>query len=142
MADIKSIEERSHNMSRIRSKDTKPEKIVRKFLHANGFRYRLNRKDLPGKPDIVLAKYGAIVFVNGCFWHHHFPGCRDGHLPKSNSEYWVNKINRNIERDRGNVIELERLGWRVFIIWECELTKKKSESTLFKLVDNIIDDTI
>jgi DNA mismatch endonuclease (patch repair protein) len=105
-------------MAAIRSKDTKPEMIVRKTLHAAGFRYRLHRKDLPGKPDIVLSRYKIAVFVNGCFWHGHT--CGDGHLPKSNPAYWGPKIRRNIERDHAHYVALNSLGWRVVVIPECE----------------------
>lgn len=123
-------------MSRIRSKDTKPEEMVRRFLFAEGFRYRKNDKNLPGCPDIVLRKYKTIVFVNGCFWHGH-SGCRYFIWPKSNAEYWKQKISRNIERDKLNYAKLSRLGWNVIIIWECQLKKDKRENTLLSLVERI-----
>lgn len=108
-------------MASIRSKDMKPELAVRKLAHALGFRFRLHRKDLPGKPDLVFAKYRAAIFVHGCFWHQHEDAeCLDGRRPKSNNAYWGPKLSRNIERDRRNKAELERLGWRVLVIWECE----------------------
>jgi DNA mismatch endonuclease (patch repair protein) len=116
--DVHSPATRSKNMAAIRSKDTRPEMVVRRALHAAGFRYRLHRKDLPGKPDIVLPRYKTVVFVNGCFWHGHT--CSDGHLPKSNTAYWAPKIARNAERDRIHRVALEAAGWAVIVIPECE----------------------
>lgn len=116
-------------MSRIRSKNTKPEILVRKFLFAHGFRYRINVKTLPGTPDIVLKKYKTVIFVNGCFWHGH-EGCRYAHLPKSNLEYWETKINRNKERDLQERIQLRRMGWHVIQFWECQLKPKVREENL------------
>ncbi len=111
-------------MAAIRSKDMKPELAVRKLAHGLGFRFRLHRKDLPGKPDIVFPKYKAIIFVHGCFWHQHpLAGCLDGKQPKSNSGYWTPKLARNVERDAINRARLQKDGWRVLVIWECE-TKK------------------
>ena len=110
---------RSEMMSRIRSKDTKPEMLVRKALHRLGFRFRLHVRDLPGHPDIVLPKYKVIFQVKGCFWHGHT--CRDGRLPKSNREYWVPKLLRNKERDISNERKLRRMGWSVRILWECRI---------------------
>jgi len=120
MADVHTKEQRSFNMSRIRSKDTKPEMLVRKFLHAHGFRFRLHVKDLPGKPDIVLPKYKTVIFVHGCFWHGH-DSCYLFKWPKSRSEFWYQKINKNIARDRTNQEKLLELGWRVLIWWECNI---------------------
>lgn len=117
--DVFSPEKRSQVMSRIRSKDTKPEKSIRSILHKLGFRFRINRKDLPGKPDIVLPKYKTVIFVHGCFWHQH-EGCKIASKPKSNSEFWQKKFSRNIERDKNNQEELKSMGYRVIIIWECE----------------------
>lgn len=116
-------------MSRIRSKNTKPEILVRKFLFAHGFRYRIHVKTLPGTPDIVLKKYKTVIFVNGCFWHGH-EGCRYAHLPKSNLEYWETKINRNKERDLQERIQLRRMGWHVIQFWECQLKPKVKEENL------------
>lgn len=116
-------------MSRIRSKNTKPEILVRKFLFAHGFRYRINVKTLPGTPDIVLKKYKTVIFVNGCFWHGH-EGCRYAHLPKSNLEYWETKINKNKERDLQERIQLRRMGWHVIQFWECQLKPKVKEENL------------
>ncbi len=110
-------------MSRVGSKDTKPELLIRKGLHALGFRYRLHVKDLPGKPDLVFPKYCSLIFVNGCFWHGHL--CNLYRFPKSNIEYWRGKIRRNVERDASNVTRLNDTGWRILIIWECA-TKGKA----------------
>ncbi|TVM33820.1 very short patch repair endonuclease [Oceanidesulfovibrio marinus] len=117
--DTVSKEKRSEIMSKIRGKDTKPEKIVRSLLHSMGYRFRLHRKDLPGKPDIVLPKYKTVIFVHGCFWHGHSI-CQDGHIPKSNSDYWKSKIDNNIRRDKKNMSLLSNSGWSYVIIWECE----------------------
>ena len=131
MVDRLSKERRSWNMSRIRAKDTKPELIIRSVLHRFGYRFRLHRKDLPGKPDIVMSKYKTVIFVHGCFWHRH-ENCREASRPKTNSEYWEAKINRNIERDNNNVTLLQKEGWNVIIIWECEISKddKKNHNLL------------
>lgn len=115
-----SPEQRSWNMSRIRSKNTKPEIMVRSILHRMGYRFRLHRKDLPGKPDIVLPKYKTVIFVHGCFWHHH-KGCRRGNIPKSNTDYWIPKIEKNKKRDRKHRAALRKLGWNVLTVWECEV---------------------
>lgn len=120
--DVFSPEKRSQVMSRIRSKDTKPEKIIRSILHKLGFRFRINRKDLPGKPDIVLPKYRTVIFVHGCFWHQH-EGCKIASKPKSNSEYWKAKFTKNVVRDKKNQEDLHSLGYRTIIIWECEVKK-------------------
>lgn len=135
MADTKTPAERSENMSRIRSTNTKPEEIVRKYLFSHGFRYRKNDKRYPGKPDIVLPKYHTIIFVNGCFWHMH--GCSRSRLPHSNQEYWKPKIERNIERDAENKQKLEADGWNVIVVWECELKKCIAEERLSRLCDEI-----
>ena len=130
--DVHDKKTRSYNMSRIKSKDTKPEEIVRKYLFAHGFRYRKNDKRLPGTPDIVLPKYKTVIFVNGCFWHGH-KQCRYFVIPKSNTKFWVDKINKNIDRDATNIYKLILLGWNVITVWECELKKDKREDTLFAL---------
>ena len=119
MVDHLTKKKRSWNMSRIRSKDTKPEMIVRSLLHRMGYRFRLHRKDLPGKPDIVLPKYKTVIFIHGCFWHQH-KGCQRGNMPKSNKEYWILKISSNIERDKKNSAKLRRAGWKVLKVWECQ----------------------
>lgn len=135
MADTKTPAERSENMSRIRSTNTKPEEIVRKYLFSHGFRYRKNDKRYPGKPDIVLPKYHTIIFVNGCFWHMH--GCSRSRLPRSNQEYWKPKTERNIQRDAENQQKLEADGWKVIVVWECELKKRTAEERLSRLCDEI-----
>ncbi|URN83920.1 very short patch repair endonuclease [Acetobacterium wieringae] len=132
--DTKSKEDRSLNMSKIHSKDTKPEMIVRKYLFSKGYRYRLNQKNLPGKPDIVMKKYNTIIFINGCFWHMH-ENCKYAKIPLSNIEYWEEKLRRNSERDKKNIELLQEQGWNVYIIWECELKKEKQSETLNKLVE-------
>ena len=135
MADTKTPAERSENMSRIRSTNTKPEEIVRKYLFSHGFRYRKNDKRYPGKPDIVLPKYHTIIFVNGCFWHMH--GCSRSRLPRSNKEYWEPKLERNVKRDTENQHKLEADGWKVIVVWECELKKRMAEERLSRLCDEI-----
>lgn len=119
MVDTVSREKRSEVMALVKQKDTKPELRVRRYLHANGLRYSLHRKDLPGKPDIVLSKYKVVVFVHGCFWHGH-KSCKLGRIPKSNVEFWNNKIEGNARRDLENKAKLMTLGWKVIVIWECE----------------------
>ena len=133
MTDVHDKATRSYNMSQIKGKNTKPEMLVRKFLFANGFRYRLNVKDLPGKPDIVLPKYKTVIFVNGCFWHGH-KGCRYFVLPKTRTEWWLQKIKGTMRRDKEAEIKLNVLGWRVITIWECELKTDQLNSTLNSLL--------
>lgn len=116
-------------MSMIRSKDTKPEIIVRKYLFAKGFRYRLHDKRLPGKPDIVFPKYKTVIFVHGCFWHGH-QGCKYFTIPKTRRQWWINKINRNKELDSINASTLKALGWRVIIVFECKLKPGRRDKTL------------
>ena len=123
------------NMSHIRSTNSKPEEIVRKYLFAKGFRYRKNVKKLPGCPDIVLPRYKTVIFVNGCFWHKH--DCLRFVWPSSNREYWIPKIEKNAERDKFNSFELQKMGWRVITIWECELKKKNRETRLEELLTEI-----
>jgi len=114
-------------MSQIQAKDTKPDMLVRKFLHSNGYRYRLHVKDLPGKPDLVLSKYNTVIFVHGCFWHAH-EGCKYFKIPKTRTEWWKEKLYGNKERDKKIVKELKDLGWNVIIVWECELREYKMNS--------------
>ncbi len=152
MTDKLTPQQRHKNMAAIKAKNTKPEMIVRKGLWSRGFRYRLNHKRLPGHPDLVLRKYRTCIFVNGCFWHgHHIKfnveglEFRDGHsklsvessecckIPKSNREFWVNKIRRNKERDREEQRRLAEMGWHCITVWECELTPKRREETLESL---------
>lgn len=135
MADIKSKEARSKNMSAIKSKNTKPEIIVRKYLFSQGFRYRVNVGKLPGKPDIVLSKYKTVIFINGCFWHLH-QNCKYFVYPKQNADFWKNKILGNVERDKRNYSLLEAEGWKIIIVWECQL-KQTKEKTLTELVKEI-----
>ena len=129
--DIWSKEKRSQVMSRILSRDTIPEHQVRKILTSMGYRYRLNVTNLPGKPDIVLRKYNAVIFVHGCFWHLH-SGCRDGTIPKSRTDYWREKLYKNKDRDARHMRDLRRKGWKVLRIWECELERKPE-----KVIDRI-----
>lgn len=136
--DNRTPESRSRNMSRIPSKNTKPEEIVRKYLFGQGFRYKKNVSNLPGKPDIVLPKYKTVVFVNGCFWHAH-KGCKWFVPPKSNTEFWEKKFAYNIERDKRNYKKLEDLGWRVIIVWECEIRHSDSQRSLELLKAKIIN---
>lgn len=136
MADTHSKEVRSRNMSHIRSTNSKPEEIVRKYLFSRGLRYRKNVRSLPGTPDIVLKKYRTVVFVNGCFWHHH--DCGRFVWPSTNTEYWRKKIDRNTERDKENYDLLTAQGWQVLIIWECQLKKKVSDKQLQILYEKII----
>ena len=132
MSDNHSKEVRSKNMSHIRSTNSKPEEIVRKYLFSKGFRFR---KTLPGCPDIVLPKHNTVIFVNGCFWHKH--NCDRFVWPSSNIEYWIPKINRNVERDEENYKKLTDIGWRVLVIWECELKKNVREERLEQLIKAI-----
>lgn len=121
MVDKLTPEKRSANMARIRSKNTRPELLVRRMLHAMGYRYRLHRKDLPGKPDLVFPSRKAVIFVHGCFWHRHpDPSCKDAALPKTRIDYWTPKLTRNAERDKQHIEALEANGWKVLIIWDCE----------------------
>lgn len=122
-------------MSRIRSKDTKPERIVRRFLTGMGYRYRLNVKTLPGKPDIVLKKYNAIIFIHGWFWHG-CPHCREGRIPESRRDYWERKLLNNKRRDRHNISTLRRQGWKVLRLWECEVERKPENVT--EKIENIL----
>lgn len=132
MTDNLSKEERSHIMSLVKQENTKPEMVVRSYLHRKGLRYLLHDKSKPGKPDLVFPKYKTIVFINGCFWHgHDDPECKLARIPKSRTEFWINKIKSNRERDIKNKAILEKTGWKVLIIWECELIKKDSLEKLF-----------
>jgi DNA mismatch endonuclease (patch repair protein) len=136
--DNKTPEARSYNMSRIRSKDTAPEETVRKYLFSRGFRYRKNDNRLPGKPDIVLPKYKTVIFVNGCFWHKH-EGCKYFVWPKSNQEFWHKKISATAERDKKDYQLLKEMGWRVLVVWECELKKPIIDDTLNALAGTIME---
>ena len=125
------------NMSHIRSKNSKPEELVRKHLFSKGFRYRKNVKTMPGCPDIVLPKYKTVIFVNGCFWHKH--DCPRFVWPSSNEDYWRPKIMGNVERDKRNLAELQQLGWNVLTVWECELKKKVIDATLEQLENRLCE---
>ena len=137
MTDIKSSDARSRNMSAIKGKNTKPEETVRKYLFSQGFRYRKNVPALPGCPDVVLPKYSTVIFVNGCFWHKH--DCGRFKWPTSNEEYWTAKIIRNVERDTENQKKLQDMGWRVIIIWECELKKQLFPERMERLKKEILE---
>ncbi|WP_076913170.1 very short patch repair endonuclease [Burkholderia pseudomallei] len=122
---------RSENMRRIRSKDTAPEMAVRRLVHAMGYRYRLHREDIPGKPDLVFLGRRKVIFIHGCFWHQH-SGCREGRPPKSNTDYWVPKLRRNQERDRVALAQLTASGWEALVIWECETKDSSALATKIK----------
>lgn len=134
--DNRSKESRSKNMSHIKSSGTKPEETVAKYLFSQGFRYRKNIRQLPGQPDIVLPKYRTVIFVNGCYWHGH-EGCKYFVMPKTNVEFWANKIEYNRRRDSENLEKLAALGWRVFTVWECAIRHGDKESALEHLASNI-----
>ena len=136
MPDTMTKEQRHYCMSRIRGKDTRPEMVVRRWLHSEGFRYSLHSRRLPGCPDLVLRRYHTVIFINGCFWHGH-PGCDMFRMPRSNVEFWQEKIRRNKERDAQEVAALEALGWNVIVIWECELSRRARDLTLRNLVDAV-----
>ena len=133
MSDVHSKGTRSYNMSMIKGKDTKPEMIVRRYLFSKGFRYRVNVKELPGKPDIVLRKFRTVIFINGCFWHGH-EGCKYFVMPKTRTEWWKAKIDKNIFRDAEVRNKLRSMGWRTMVVWECQLKPKKREYTLNGIV--------
>lgn len=138
MSDIYSKSKRSDIMSKISGKETKPEILVRKYLFSKGFRFRKNVKGLPGKPDIVLPKYKVIIFIHGCFWHGH--SCKRGNLPSSNIQFWENKISQNISRDENVTQKLKELGWKVIIIWQCEIQNNLSrEIRLDQLISDITE---
>jgi DNA mismatch endonuclease (patch repair protein) len=130
MPDVFNPEERSRIMAKVRGENTSPERLVRSLIHKMGYRFRLNVKDLPGKPDIVLKKHKKVIFVHGCFWHQH-EGCPHAARPSSNTEYWNKKLDRNMLRDRENMHKLEYLGWNVLIVWECETRDRE------KLIDKL-----
>jgi len=134
MSDVVSPEVRSRMMSGIKGKDTKPEMIIRKGLFRRGFRYRLHSKQLPGKPDLVLPRYQAVIFVHGCFWHQH--DCRLFKWPKSNTEFWREKITGNVQRDKRDYQKLDNADWRILVVWECAM-KGKSDQDIEKVLDKI-----
>lgn len=132
MADVHTPKVRSYNMSMIMGKNTKPEIMVRKFLHSEGFRFRLHKKDLPGKPDIVLPKYKTVIFIHGCFWHGH-KNCKYFVVPKTRTKWWLKKIEGNKENDKKNNIRLVNAGWKIITLWTCQLKPKKIEKACNKL---------
>jgi len=136
MADVHDKLTRSYNMSRIKGKNTKPEMLVRRFLFAHGYRYRLHDKKLPGKPDIVLPKYKTVIFVHGCFWHGH-TNCKYYVVPKTNTDWWLNKINGNIANDDKAAKALKKDGWKIITIWECNLKPARVEKTLTALLKKL-----
>jgi len=135
MPDVFTKEQRSKVMSHIRGKDNKPETMVRRYLWHHGFRYRKNDKSLPGTPDIVISKYRTAIFINGCFWHHHY-GCKYGRYPHSRTEYWVQHINKNVENDVKNYNLLQQLDYKVIVVWECEI-KEDFEHRMKLLIEEI-----
>jgi DNA mismatch endonuclease (patch repair protein) len=136
MADVHTSEQRSYNMSRIKSRDTKPEMLVRKFLHANRFRYKLHDRSLSGKPDIVLPKYKTVIFIHGCFWHAH-KNCKYFNLPKTRKDWWENKLNTNVLNDAKAIKALKKDGWKIITVWQCKLKKDKVEKTLEALLKKL-----
>lgn len=136
-----SKETRSRNMSAIKGKNTTPEITVRKILYSMGYRYRLNVKDLPGKPDIVLKKHNTVIFIHGCFWHQH-KGCKYATTPKSNQVFWKEKLMRNAERDENNINKLKLLGYNILIIWECEVWDKSTKEIKFNSIKNKLDSVL
>lgn len=138
MADIKTPEERSRNMAAIHSSDTQPEMHVRRYLHSMGWRYGLHNKNLPGSPDIVMRRFKTVIFIHGCFWHGH-ENCKYYRLSKSNTEFWQTKININRARDERDIKALNKLGWNVIIVWECELKTEERRKLTFRRLFNIFN---
>ncbi|OCA75431.1 very short patch repair endonuclease [Chryseobacterium arthrosphaerae] len=141
MSDKHTPEQRRFNMQQIKGTNTKPEILLRRLLFSKGFRYRINNKNLPGKPDIVLKKYKTVIFVNGCFWHGH-ENCRYYVIPKTRTEFWTDKINGNKKRDKKNTELLIQMGWKVITVWECELKKDKVDQTIEKLINELHDNLL
>lgn len=137
MSDSLTAERRSWNMSRIRGKDTKIEVAVRQYLFSKGFRFRKNDKRYPGKPDVVLPKYKTVIFVNGCFWHQH-EGCKNATMPKTRTDFWKEKLGRNVENDKKNTKALQNMGWQVITLWECEL-EKDFDGRMSTLVSELVE---
>lgn len=139
--DIWDKKKRSEVMSKIRSKNTKPEILLRKALFAKGYRYRINYKKLPGKPDIVLPKYKTAIFVHGCFWHgHEKKNCTDSHIPKTNTAYWAEKIRKNKERDIKNIIQIHGIGWKTLVIWDCEIQQKNNIELIVEKIISVMQE--
>lgn len=139
MSDVLTKEQRHQCMSNVKSKNTKPEILVRQFLFSHGYRYRLNYNKLPGKPDIVLPKYKIVIFINGCFWHGH-EGCKYATIPETNHEFWMTKISGNVKRDKETRDKLIDSGWKVINIWQCQLKSKTKELTLTNLLAELQND--
>lgn len=137
MADNLTKDKRSWNMSRIHSTGTSLELKVRKYLFNKGFRYRINVKSLPGKPDVVMKKYNTVIFINGCFWHKH-ENCYRSNIPKTNSNYWIEKLSKNVERDKKNIEQLKSDGWNVIVLWECKI-EKDFDNTMKQVIENILN---
>ena len=135
MADHLTAEKRSWNMSRIHGKDTSIEIKVRTWLYHQGYRYRKNAKELPGKPDIVLRRYRTVIFIQGCFWHRH-PGCKDTTTPKTRTEFWLAKFDKNVANDQKHIHELQDMGFKVIVLWECEINKH-FEETMEKVISQL-----
>lgn len=131
MADFMSPTQRSQAMSKVRGRNTKPEKLIRSHLHKKGFRFRINNSNIPGKPDIVLKKHNAVIFVHGCFWHHH-EGCKKSKIPETRKEFWNNKIGNTVKRDKKNIQKLKELGWRIAVVWECATKNAKTLSFTYQ----------
>jgi DNA mismatch endonuclease, patch repair protein len=136
VADVHTKKQRSYNMAQVKSTNTKPELLVRKFLHARGFRYTLYNKKLPGKPDIVLPKYNTIIFVHGCFWHGH-PNCKYFTIPKTRTKLWTDKINTNKANDEKAIKTLKKAGWKIIVVWACKLKPKNAEQALKKILTTL-----
>lgn len=136
MADVHTQEQRRFNMQQIKGKNTKPELLVRKFLHAHGYRYKLHDKTLPGKPDLVLPKYKTVIFIHGCFWHGHH-NCKYFTIPKTRTKWWTDKIHKNIANDEKAVKLLKKKGWKIITIWECKLKAAKLDHTLATLLKKL-----
>lgn len=136
MTDIHTKDVRSFNMSQIKGKNTKPELLVRRFLHSQGFRYRLHVRDLPGRPDVVLKKYNTVIFIHGCFWHGH-TGCKYFIISKTRTDWWLAKINRNRKKDMKSERNLQQIGWKVLTVWECDLKPDKRDITLSWLIKQL-----
>lgn len=141
MADVHNKATRSYNMSQVKGKDTQPEMLVRKFLFAQGFRYRLHDKKLPGKPDIILPKYKIVIFVHGCFWHGH-ERCKYATIPKTRSDWWKEKINKNLANDEKAIRSLKEMGWQIIVIWGCELKPNQKDIILSKLINDLSNSTL
>lgn len=135
MSDSITPEHRSWNMRHIKGKDTKIEVLVRKYLFSRGYRFRKNDKRYPGKPDMVLPKYKTAIFINGCFWHMH-EGCKQATIPKTRTEFWLEKLNKNVENDKKHTAELEKMGWQVITVWECEL-EKDFQGTMGRIIEKL-----